>query len=106
MLSRLAVWRKSCLSFQVHDTFQIDLTKVYYQIPLSESAMSLTITPTHRGPMECTRLGFGLVAAGASDITVMRLVVSGLSNIVFILIFVSVGLSLVIILDLLLMAIV
>ncbi|XP_037784772.1 uncharacterized protein LOC119580748 [Penaeus monodon] len=62
---------------------EIDLTKAYYQIPLSESAMPLTSFPTHRGLMEFTRLPFGLVTAGATYIRLMRLVLSGLSNIAF-----------------------
>ncbi|XP_063601110.1 uncharacterized protein LOC134777201 [Penaeus indicus] len=62
---------------------EIDLTKAYYQIPLSENAMPLTSFPTHRGLMEFTRLPFGLVTAGATYIRLMRLVLSGLSNIAF-----------------------
>ncbi|XP_047478945.1 uncharacterized protein LOC125032028 [Penaeus chinensis] len=62
---------------------EIDLTKAYYQIPLSESAMPLTSFPTHRGLMEFTRLPFGLVTAGATYIRLMRLVLTGLSNIAF-----------------------
>lgn len=44
---------------------ELDLTKAYFQIPLTERAMPLTAFPTHRGLMESCRLPFGLVTACA-----------------------------------------
>lgn len=62
---------------------ELDLCKAYYQIPLTEEAMPLTAFPTHRGLMEFTRMPFGLVTACATYIRLMRLVLSGLSNVSF-----------------------
>ena len=62
---------------------EIDLTKAYYQIPMSEESKSLTAFPTHLGLMEFTRMPFGLVTAPASYIRRMRVVLAGLSSVVF-----------------------
>lgn len=62
---------------------ELDLTKAYYQVPLSETAKPLTAFPTHRGLMEFCRLPFGLVNAGATYIKLMRKVLLGLSNVSF-----------------------
>lgn len=53
---------------------EFDLTKAYYQIPLSRTVMPLTTFPTHRGLMEFTRLPFGFVSACATYIRLMRLI--------------------------------
>ena len=62
---------------------ELDLTKAYYQIPLSERARPYTAFPTHRGLMEFCRLPFGLVTACATYIRLMRIVLSDLSNVSF-----------------------
>jgi len=62
---------------------ELDLTKAYYQIPLTERAKPLTAFPTHRGLMEFTRLPFGLVTACATYIRLMRIVLEGLPNVTF-----------------------
>ena len=59
---------------------ELDITKAYYQIPLTDRAMSLTAFPTHLGLMEFTRLPFGLVTACATYIRLMRIVLAGLSD--------------------------
>ena len=62
---------------------ELDLTKAYYQVPVSQQARPLTAFPTHRGLMEFTRLPFGLVTACATYIRLMRIVLAGLSNVSF-----------------------
>ena len=54
---------------------ELDLTKAYYQVPLTESSMPVTAFPTHRGLMEFTRLPFRLVTACATYVRLMRLVI-------------------------------
>ena len=62
---------------------ELDLTKAYYQVPLTEKAMPLTAFPTHKGLMEFCRLPFGLVTACATYIRLMRIVLAGLENVSF-----------------------
>lgn len=62
---------------------ELDLSKAYYQVPLSDKSKSLTAFPTHLGLMEFCRLPFGLVTACATYIRLMRIVLSGLSNVTF-----------------------
>lgn len=62
---------------------ELDLTKAYYQVPLTERAKPLTAFPTHKGLMEFCRLPFGLVTACATYIRLMRIVLAGLDNVSF-----------------------
>ncbi|XP_050703984.1 uncharacterized protein LOC126989430 isoform X2 [Eriocheir sinensis] len=62
---------------------ELDLTKAYYQVPLTDRAMCLTAFPTHLGLMEFCRLPFGLVTACATYIRLMRLVLAGLEGVTF-----------------------
>ena len=62
---------------------ELDLTKAYYQIPLTERARPYTAFPTHRGLMEFCRLTFGLVTACASYIRLMRIVLADMPNVAF-----------------------
>lgn len=62
---------------------ELDLTKAYYQVPLTERARPLTAFPTHKGLMEFCRMPFGLVTACATYIRLMRLVLAGLENVSF-----------------------
>ena len=62
---------------------EIDISKAYYQIPLSPEACALTAFQTHLGLMEFTRLPFGALCACASFIALMRIVLSGLKNVAF-----------------------
>ena len=65
---------------------ELDITKAYYQVPLTDKAMSLTAFPICLGLMEFTRLPFGLVTASATYIRLMRIVLAGLDGISFYLI--------------------
>jgi len=62
---------------------ELDLTKAYYQIPLSERSKPLTAFPTQKGLMEFFRLPFGLVTACATYVRLMRLILVGLPNVAF-----------------------
>ena len=62
---------------------ELDLTKAYYQVPLTDRARPLTAFPTHRGLMEFCRMPFGLVTACATYIRLMRLVLAGLQGVSF-----------------------
>nr|XP_027217520.1 uncharacterized protein LOC113810035 [Penaeus vannamei] len=62
---------------------ELDLTKAYYQVKLSEKARPLTAFPSHRGLMEFCRMPFGLVNACATYIRLMRIVLAGLKNVSF-----------------------
>ena len=62
---------------------ELDLSKAYYQVPLSENAKPLTAFPTHLGLMEFCRMPFGLVTACATYIRLMRIVLAGLTNVSF-----------------------
>jgi hypothetical protein len=62
---------------------ELDITKAYYQIKLSEKTCKLTAFPTNKGLMEFTRMPFGMVTAGATYITLMRIVLAGLKNVAF-----------------------
>lgn len=61
---------------------ELDLTKAYYYVPLSEKARPLMAFLTKEGLMEFCRLPFGLVTACATFIIVL----AGLSHVSFILI--------------------
>ena len=60
---------------------KIDLTKGYWQVPLSEQAKPLTAFVTHDGLYQFTTMPFGLVNAPASFSRVMRTVLRGLPNV-------------------------
>ena len=62
---------------------ELDLSKAYYQVPLSDHARPLTAFPTHLGLMEFCRMPFGLVTACATYIHLMRIVLAGLANVSF-----------------------
>ena len=62
---------------------ELDLSKAYYQVPLTEKAKPLTAFPTHKGLMEFNRLPFSLVTACATYIRLMRIVLAGLPNVSF-----------------------
>ena len=51
---------------------EIDVTRAYYQIPLSENSRHYTAFSTSKGLMEYCRMPFGLVTACASYIRLMR----------------------------------
>lgn len=62
---------------------EIDLTRAYHQIPLSDASKMYTAFPTNRGLMQFTRLPFGIVTACAVYVRLMRIVLSGISNVSF-----------------------
>ena len=62
---------------------EIDITKAYHQIPLTEKSRPLTAFPTSRGLMEYRRMPFGLVTACATYARLMRIVLQDLPNVVF-----------------------
>jgi hypothetical protein len=62
---------------------EIDITKAYYQIKLTERTRKLTAFQTQRGLMEFTRLPFGMVTACATYISLMRIVLAGIQNVSF-----------------------
>ncbi|XP_047469564.1 uncharacterized protein LOC125025584 [Penaeus chinensis] len=62
---------------------ELDLTKAYYQVKLSEKARPLTAFPSHKGLMEFCRMPFGLVNACATYVRLMRIVLAGLKNVSF-----------------------
>lgn len=62
---------------------ELDVSKAYYQVPLTEGAKPMTAFPTHLGLMEFCRLPFGLVTACATYIRLMRIFLVGLSNVTF-----------------------
>ena len=57
---------------------ELDLSKAYYQIPMSEESIPLTAFATSKGLMEFVRMPFGLNTACASYIRLMRKVLEGL----------------------------
>ena len=57
---------------------ELEITKVYYQVPLTDKVMSLIAFSTHLGLMEFTRLPFGLVTAYAG---LRHIVLAGLDGI-------------------------
>ena len=59
---------------------KLDLTKGYYQVPLTENAKPMTAFETYRGLMQFTVSPFGLVNSGATFCRMMRKVLRGLSN--------------------------
>lgn len=62
---------------------KIDLTKGYWQIPLSEHCKQYTAFPTQDGLYEFNVLPFGLVGAPATFNKLMRVVLNGLSGVQF-----------------------
>ena len=63
---------------------ELDLTKAYHQIKLTDRSMPLTAFATpHKGLMEFTRLPFGLVTACATYAKLMRIVLSDVPNVSF-----------------------
>lgn len=62
---------------------EVDLAIAYYQIPLTEKAKPLTVSPTHKDLMEFSRLSLGLGTACATCIRLMRIVVADLLNVSF-----------------------
>ena len=62
---------------------EIDMTKAYYQIGLTDRAIPLTAIPTHRGLVEFLAMPFGLVNAPFSYNKLMRRVLQGLKNVSF-----------------------
>ena len=55
---------------------EIDITRAYYQVPLSKESRKYTAFCTSKGLMEYVRLPFGLVTACATYIRLMRKVLS------------------------------
>ena len=62
---------------------ELDITKAYHQISLSDRAHPYTALNTYKGLMEFTRLPFGMVTACATYIRLMRMVLAGVSNVSF-----------------------
>ena len=62
---------------------ELDLSKAYYQICLTERSKPLTAFATHRGLMEYNRLPFGLVTACATYARLMRVVLADLKGVTF-----------------------
>ena len=62
---------------------EMDLTKAYHQIKLSEDSRKYTAFATNRGLMEFTRMPFGLVTACASYVRLMRIVLADIENVSF-----------------------
>lgn len=60
---------------------KFDLTKGYYQVPLSEKAKPLTAFITPNGLYQFRRMPFGLVNSGASFSRIMRKLLQGLSGV-------------------------
>jgi len=60
---------------------RIDLSKGYWQLPLSEDAKPKTSFPTAKGLFEFTRMPFGLVTAPASFSRLMRKLLKDMKNI-------------------------
>lgn len=59
---------------------ELDLSKGYWQIPLSDNSKPLTAFATSRGLMQFTRMAFGLKTACATFIRLVRKVLHGLNN--------------------------
>ena len=57
---------------------EIDITRAYYQVPLSPESRKYTAFATSRGLMEYKRMPFGLVTACATYIRLMRKVMANL----------------------------
>jgi len=62
---------------------ELDLTKAYYQIPLTPESCELTAFATPQGLMEFVRMPFGLVTACATYVRLMRMCLKGLQNVSF-----------------------
>ncbi|XP_072164915.1 uncharacterized protein [Diadema setosum] len=60
---------------------KIDLTKGYWQVPLSQQAKPLTAFITHDGLYQFTTMPFGLVNAPASFSRIMRTALRGMPNV-------------------------
>ena len=59
---------------------KFDLTKGYYQVPLTDEAKQFTAFETSLGLMQFTVTPFGLVNSGASFCRMMRMVLNGMRN--------------------------
>ena len=62
---------------------ELDLSKAYYQVPLSAKAQHFTAFPTHKDLMEFNRMPFGLVTTCATYIRLMKIELAGLTNVSF-----------------------
>lgn len=60
---------------------KLDLSKGYWQVPLSEKAKPLTAFITHNGLYQFCRMPFGLVNSGASFSRIMRKLLQGLQGV-------------------------
>ena len=60
---------------------EINITRAYYQVPLSKESQKYTAFCTSKGLMEYVRLPFGLVTACATYIRLMRRVLSDVNPI-------------------------
>ena len=64
-----------------HFFTKIDLSKGYWQVPLTEHAKPLTAFITHDGLYQFTRMAFGLVNSGATFNRIMRKLLRGLKSV-------------------------
>ncbi|XP_072022821.1 uncharacterized protein [Amphiura filiformis] len=64
-----------------HFFTKIDLSKGYWQVPLTEHAKPLTAFITHDGLYQFTRMAFGLVNSGATFNRIMRKLLRGLQSV-------------------------
>lgn len=72
--------------YKFHDSkyfTELDITRAYYQIPLTKESRKFTAFPTNRGLMEFKRMPFGLVTAVATYIKLMRTVLRDLPHVSF-----------------------
>ncbi|XP_062572789.1 uncharacterized protein LOC134234761 [Saccostrea cucullata] len=60
---------------------RLDLTKGYWQVPLSDSARPMTAFQTPQGYFQFTKMPFGLVTAPATFCRLMREVLNNVSNV-------------------------
>ena len=60
---------------------ELDLSRAYYQIKLTENAHQFTAFPTRHGLIEFVRLPYGLVNACSACAQLMRIVLRGLENV-------------------------
>ena len=62
---------------------ELDMSRVYYLIKLTENACKFTVFPRRHGLMEFVRLPFGLVNAHSAFAQLMRIALHGLENVTF-----------------------
>jgi hypothetical protein len=60
---------------------KLDLSKGYWQIPISDNARKLTAFTTPKGLFQFKVMPFGLVNAGASCVRLMRKLLNGMENV-------------------------